>query len=395
MELLILKGAELFSPAPAGIRDLLVGGGRILSIAPEVSLSAQGIDVTQCDCRGLKALPGLIDGHVHIAGAGGEGGPATRTPEVTVSQLLRGGITSVIGCLGTDGYTRTPASVLMKAKSLRAEGLSAWMLTGAYQIPPPTITGDLGRDIAMIEEVVGVGEVAISDHRASWMSPEALVDLASKARVGGMIGGKSGIVQLHMGDVRDPLRPIYRALEISAIPIQQFMPTHMNRNAWIFEDAKEFGRRGGRIDITTSSYRYFPDDERKSSKALAELLAAGVPLDRITFSSDGNGSLPLFDAGGALVRLEIGQPQTIFTEMVDAIVDEGVPIESALAVVTRNPAHAFGLHGKGELVPGADADILLVDDHWQIRHVLCRGRFMVEDGVARRGTFEDLRSAEP
>ncbi|MBN1422958.1 beta-aspartyl-peptidase [Candidatus Fermentibacteria bacterium] len=384
----ILRGAEVFSPSPVGTVDMALGGSRILTIGPDLSLSARGVGVREVDCRGLRAIPGLIDGHVHIAGAGGEGGPSTRTPEVTVSQLLAGGITTVIGCLGTDGYTRTPVSVLMKVKSLRAQGISAWMLTGAYQMPTPTITGDIGRDLAMIDEVIGVGEVAISDHRASWLSPEMLVDLASKARVGGMLGGKAGIVQLHMGDVKDPLRPIYRALEISAIPIGQFMPTHMNRNAWIFEDAKEFGRRGGRIDLTTSSYRYFPDDETKPSKALSLLLEAGVPLDRLTFSSDGNGSLPLFDEGGALVRLEIGQPRSIFTEMVDALDQEHVPFESALAVVTRNPARAFGLSGKGELIPGADADVVLVDEDWQIRHVICRGRFMVEDGIARRGTFE-------
>ncbi|MCU0612501.1 MAG: beta-aspartyl-peptidase [Candidatus Eisenbacteria bacterium] len=387
-ELLILKRAQVYRPEPAGVVDIVIGGGIVLSIAPEVRLSGQGVSARELDCTGLTAIPGLIDGHVHIAGAGGEGGPPTRTPEVALSQLLEGGITTVIGCLGTDGYTRTPVSVLMKVKSLRAQGVSSWMLTGAYQVPPPTITGDPGRDVAMIEEVIGIGEVAISDHRASWMSPEGLVDLASKARVGGMIGGKAGIVQLHMGDARDPLRPIYRALEISTIPIQQFMPTHMNRNAWIFEDAKEYGRRGGRIDITTSSYRYFPDDETKPSRALAVLLDAGVPLDRITFSSDGNGSLPLFDASGDLVRLEIGQPRTIYTEMVDAIVRDSVPVTAAVSVVTRNPARAYGLRTKGELTPGGDADVVLVDHAWGIRHVIAGGRFLMEDGIARRGTFE-------
>ncbi len=387
--LCILRGARVFTPTPRGVADIVVGGGRVLALTALDEIPSSSLVSREVRCGGMIAFPGLIDGHVHVAGAGGEGGPSTRTPEVTVSQLVRGGITTVIGCLGTDGYTRTPQAVLMKVKSLRAQGLSAWMLTGAYQFPPPTITGDVGRDLALVEEVVGVGEVAISDHRASFVSPEDLADLASKARVGGMLGGKAGIVQLHMGDVRDPLRPIYRAIERSAIPIGQFMPTHMNRNAWIFEDAKEFGRRGGRIDITTSSYRYFPDDETKPSAALARLLASGVPLDRITFSSDGNGSLPLFDAQGRLLRLEIGQPRTVFEEIVDAIVHEGVPIQAALSVATVNPARAFALAGKGEISPGSDADIVLVDEDWRIRFVMARGQFMMEDGVVRPGVFED------
>ncbi len=387
--LLLLKGADIFSPAPLGLLDILVAGGKIIAVGPSLEMQVGGgIELELIDCAGLKAVPGLIDGHVHVAGAGGEGGPATRTPEVTLSQLLAGGITTVIGCLGTDGYTRSPLSVLMKVKALRAEGVSSWMLTGAYQVPPPTITGDVGRDLALIEEVIGVGEVAISDHRASFMDTGALIDLASKARVGGMLGGKAGIVQLHMGDAENPLRPIHDAVEASMIPLSQFMPTHMNRNAWIFEAAKEFGRKGGRIDLTASSYPYFSDVEIKPSIAVRELLAAEVPLDRITLSSDGNGSLPGFDDRGNLVRLDIGQPSSIYTVMVDMVVQEDMAMESALSVVTRNPARTYRLPGKGEIGLGYDADIVLVDEEWQITHLLARGRFLVKAGVGKKGTFE-------
>jgi len=263
------------------------------------------------------------------------------------------------------------------------------MLTGAYQLPTPTITGDVGGDVALVEEVIGVGEVALSDHRAGYVSPEMLVDLASKARVGAMLGGKGGIVQLHMGDAKDPLRPIYEVLDISMIPIDQFMPTHMNRNSWIFGDAMEFGRRGGRIDLTASSYPYFPDDEIKPSKAVAQLLQAGVSLDRITLSSDGNGSLPGFDDKGNLVRLDIGQPSSILREMIDMIDAERLPVESALSVVTRNPARAFKLDTKGSISPGLDADIVVFDDDWRMVSLISCGEIMVREGEDKKGTFEE------
>lgn len=385
----VLRNAELFSPDPQGIGDILVAGDRIIAIGQKLELHVdRRAEVVEIDCSGLRATPGLIDGHVHVAGAGGEGGPATRTPEVSLSQLLLGGITTVIGCLGTDGYTRSPLSVLMKIKSLREQGISAWMLTGAYQMPTPTVTGDIGRDIAIIAEIIGVGEIAVSDHRASSFNTETLIDVASKARVGGMLGGKAGIVQLHMGDARDPLRPIYEAVKDSMIPLDQFMPTHMNRNRWIFQDATAFGKEGGRIDLTASSYPYFPDDEIKPSKAVRDFLDAGVALDRITLSSDGNGSLPSFDEKGHLRRLEIGQPQSIFREVVDMVESESLAIQTALSVVTRNPALAFGLDRKGNLEPGLDADILVTDEDWQIVHLLARGEFLVRHGVAKKGSFE-------
>ena len=77
----------------------------------------------------------------------------------------------------------------MKAKGLRADGVSAWMWTGAYQLPPPTLTGDVARDLALIEEVIGVGEVAIADHRSSSPSVRELIQLAKRTRVGRMLGG--------------------------------------------------------------------------------------------------------------------------------------------------------------------------------------------------------------
>ena len=386
--LTILKNAKLYAPQPSGRKDILIGGGRILCIQDDIScndLSESVVNIVECS--ELTIIPGLIDGHVHVAGAGGEGGPATRTPEVNRSQLLDGGITTVIGCLGTDGFTRSPRSVLMKVKALRAEGISSWMLTGAYQVPSPTITGDIGKDIAFIEEVIGVGELALSDHRASFVDTGTLIDVASKARVGGMLGGKAGIVQIHMGDAEDPLRPIYNAIEQSMIPLDQFMPTHMNRNAWIFKDALEFGRKGGRIDLTTSSYPYFPDDETKPSSAVRILLENDVPLDRITLSSDGNGSLPGFDDKGNLVRLELGQPASILRELVDMVKMENLPLEVAVSTVTSNPAAAYKLTRKGTIHPGYDADLVLLDEEFGIRHVMAQGVFLVKDGSTQPDTF--------
>lgn len=385
--MILLKNCRVYAPQPMGNLDLLLAGGRVAAMAEGLEPDLPGLE--KVDCRGLVAVPGLIDGHVHIAGAGGEGGPATRTPEMPLSMMLSGGITTVVGCLGTDGYTRSVESVLMKCKSLRAEGVSCWIFTGAYQVPTPTILGDVGRDIALIDEVIGVGEVAVSDHRSSCPGPGELARLAAQARVGGMLGGKAGIVNLHMGDAPDPFGIVRQAVGMSQLTFKQFLPTHCNRNPQIFEDAKQYGRQGY-VDITTSAYPFFPDDEKKPSQAVAELAASGVPLEHITMSSDGCGSLPQFDAKGELVRLVTGEPKTIFNEFVDLVVKENLPLEQALLPVTANPATILKLPGKGRVAEGGDADLVMLDKDYRIVHCLARGRFMVRDSkLIARGTFEN------
>ena len=70
-------------------------------------------------------------------------------------------------------------------------------LTGAYGYPSPTLTGEIDRDIVFVKEILGVN-LAISDHRAPNVTEDQLIQIASKARVAGMLSGKPGIVVLHM-----------------------------------------------------------------------------------------------------------------------------------------------------------------------------------------------------
>ncbi len=384
--MILFKGCRIYAPEFLGEKDVLVAGGRIAAVGEGLQ-PAGGCPTTVIEGRGLRLLPGLIDSHVHITGAGGEGGPATRTPEMRLLDMVEGGITTVIGCLGTDGLTRSVASVLMKAKGLRQEGVSAWIYTGAYQVPTPTLFGDVGKDLALVEEVIGVGEIAIADHRSSSPSVDELIRLAKLARVGGMIGGKAGIVNIHLGDTPDPFSLLVAAVQQSELRFSQFLPTHCNRSRAVFEAAKKYGQEGF-VDITASSYPYYPEEEIKPSACLRELLAAGVPLEHITFSSDGCGSLPVFNAKGELQSLATGKPKSIFSELIDCVRLEKLPLEKALPVVTANVAAILKLPGKGRVAAGLDADLLLLDGEDRIRHLLANGRWLVRDGeILQRGTF--------
>lgn len=385
--MLLIKNATVYSPAYLGKKDLLIGGNKILEISDKIE-TFKGVETEEFDASGLILVPGLIDNHVHIAGAGGEGGPATRTPELTLSRMFEGGVTSVVGCLGTDGFTRSVESVLMKAKSLRHEGGSAWIWTGAYQVPSPSITGDYAKDIALIDEVIGVGELAISDHRSSCPTTDELIRIAAHARVGGMLGKKAGIVNIHLGDARNPFQPLHDVISRSELKYKQFLPTHCNRNSYIFEDARIYGK-AGYIDITTSAWPYFPDEEIKPSSALKLFLEAGVPVANITFSSDSCGSLPGFDEQGRLVKLEMGLPSANLRELSDAVINEKIPIETVLMVLTSNPALILKLSGKGYLAKGMDADLLFLNKGMEMVNLIALGKWVVCDGkVIVKGAYE-------
>jgi len=373
--LTLIKNAFVYAPQYIGKKDILVGGKSILVIQDRID-TPQDVPVEIIDCKGLNLVPGLIDSHVHITGGGGEGGPISRMPELQISQMIDGGVTTVVGCLGTDGITRSVESVLMKVKNIRANGMSAWMYTGAYQVPPPTITGDIMRDITLIEEVIGVGEIAISDHRSSVPTIAELSKLTGHARVAGMIGGKAGIVNMHMGDARDPFKPIHDVVSNSEMGYRQFIPTHCNRNDYIFEDAKEYGKKGF-VDITTSSYPYYKDEEIKPSKALKQLLESGVPIKHITFTSDACGSLPGFDPEtGKLIKIEMGLPDSVLREIKESVTEEGIPLEIALQVATSNPADILKLTGKGYIQENYDADILILDTDFKIVHLMANGKMV-------------------
>ncbi|WP_394293366.1 beta-aspartyl-peptidase [Aeromonas rivipollensis] len=373
--LTLIEGAEIHSPAPLGQQDLLVADGRIAWLGKGLTVPPDW-PLVRVDGRGRYLVPGLVDPLAHITGGGGEGGFAFRTPELAAGEALAAGVTTLVAALGTDSLTRSPAQVLGKVREFRAAGVSAYMYTGSYHLPVKTLTGRVESDIMLIPEVLGVGELAISDHRSSAPTHDELARLVSEARVAGLLAGKSGVSFFHIGDGRGALAPLRALRDGTDIPLRQLYPTHCNRNPWLFAEAIDWGRAGGWIDLTTSSFPELLDDgEQLAAEALVALLAAGVPADRISFSSDANASLPRFDGEGRLVEMRCGQIASLWQECVRACA-LGVSLEVALGVVTANPARALGLAGKGVIGVGQDADLLLIaPEHLAIERVMSGGQW--------------------
>ena len=151
----LLQHAHVISPEDLGLKDILLCGEKIAAIEDKIEIPA-GWNIKVIDLEGKTVVPGFIDSHIHLIGGGGEGGPATRTPEVLLSKVTSCGVTTVIGLLGTDGNTRHMESLLAKARGLEDEGLSTFIYAGAYQIPTPTITGSVRSDIILIDKIIAV-----------------------------------------------------------------------------------------------------------------------------------------------------------------------------------------------------------------------------------------------
>ncbi|TFE00043.1 beta-aspartyl-peptidase [Jeotgalibacillus sp. R-1-5s-1] len=389
--LTLIKNADVYTPEPIGIKDILIADKRIAAIEDRIELPPETPGLTVMDAEHKIAVPGFIDSHVHIIGGGGEGSYKTRTPELQLTDATLGGVTTLVGVIGTDGTTRTMPALIAKAKALEEEGITCYVHTGSYQVPVKTLTGKIEDDLILIDRIIGTGEIAIADHRSSQPTVEEMAKIASAARIGGMLSGKAGIVNVHVGDSYDHLKIIEQVIETTDIPIKQFYPTHINRNPHLFEAGIAYAKKGGYVDFTTSSIpKFLEEGEVKCSTALRRMLEAGVQVSQITFTSDGQASLPDFDQDGELIGLQIGKVTSLYKEVRDAVLDEKVPLSSAIRVVTQNPAKILKFTQKGELSSGKDADVVLLSqDDYSIDSVFALGKLMVHNGEAVvKGTFE-------
>jgi beta-aspartyl-dipeptidase (metallo-type) len=387
MRLTLIRNADVYTPEPLGVQELLLGGGKVLWIGRDLASLPAALAVDAIDLEGRRLIPGLIDGHVHVTGGGGEAGFSTRVPAPMLSRYTRAGVTGVVGLLGTDDVARSTRELVASIHALREQGLNAWGYSGGYHLPPATLTGSVRGDIVFVDALIGVGEIAISDHRSSQPTLDELLRLASEAHVAGLMTGKAGILHLHLGDGPRGLELVRQALDHSELPARVFNPTHVNRRKALFEEAVELARRGCHIDITA-----FPvedgEDAWSAADALTRYLDSGAPPAHVTISSDAGGCLPCFDGDGRVCGMEVGESGALLATL-NELLGRGMALQQALPAFTSNPAHLLRLAGKGRIEAGADADLVALDANGTASDVLIAGVVHVRAGeVQRRGIFE-------
>lgn len=380
--MILIKNIEIYDPNYLGKKDILIGGKKILSIKDKIDYKDNNIKIIEGQNK--KLIPGFIDQHIHITGGGGEGSFKTRVPEISLSQLTKAGITTLVGLLGTDGVTRSVENVLAKAKSLKENGITALIHTGSYRYPSKTITESIQKDIVIIEEVIG-SKIALSDHRSSQIGVEELKFAASEVRTAGMLSGKAGILVIHMGDGKKGLKPIFEAVKDSDIPIQIFRPTHINRNSELLKEGFEFIEKGGMIDLTCGI-----SEERSPAEVIYQAKRKGLKTENITVTSDGYGSWSKYDEKGNLTEIGVSSVQNLYKEFLKLINNYDFKIEEALKYFTVQPAKSIKLYPqKGKIKSDSDADLIIIDSDLNIDSVIALGNIMIlEKEIIKKGAYE-------
>lgn len=373
--MILIKNANVYAPEPIGMKDVLLSFDRIVAVDDHIECTLPGTEVF--DANGMILTPGFIDQHVHPTGGGGERGLHSRTPELMFSKVVEAGVTTLVGLLGTDGITRSIDALLSKVKALNNEGITAFCLTGAYGYPSTTLTGSVMRDIVMLDEVIGC-KLAYSDNRGSHPTREELIRLASDVRVAGLIGGKPGVLHIHLGADKQGIEPIMDIVRTTDIPIWHFRPTHMAKHP---EQAAEFTRMGGYADFTAGT----------RLPSVFEKIWDKLDKSFTTMSSDSNGSAPKWDAAHEnVIGMGVGKMTTLF-DTVRNMVKKGLTLDEVLPLITKNVAIALQLYPrKGCIAAGSDADIVLLDDELNIDTVLAKGvKLMEHKNILVRGMFEE------
>ncbi|MCI7227210.1 MAG: beta-aspartyl-peptidase [Lachnospiraceae bacterium] len=374
-----IQNIDVYAPQHLGQKDVLTVNDKIVKVTDAGTI--QGVtlfpELEIVDGTGKILTPGFIDCHVHVLGGGGEGGFSNRTPEATMEGLTKFGVTTVVGCLGTDGIGRDMCALVAKTKGLNEQGMTAYCYTGSYQIPVRTLTDSITKDIMMIQEIIGTGEIAISDHRSSQPTFEEFARVAADTRLGGVLSGKAGIINVHLGDSLRCMDLIERVIDETEIPASQFLPTHVNRNEMLFRKAITYALKGGAVDFTGNEdidYWETICDEVRVCNGMKRMLDAGVNPNRITISSDGQGSLPIYNKQGEFLGMGVGQSSCLLKEVKECVERADIPLEIALSAITSNPAETLNLKGKGKIEEGNDADLCILDQKLQITEVIAKGK---------------------
>jgi beta-aspartyl-dipeptidase (metallo-type) len=377
----LIKNADLYTPDYLGNKDILIAGNKIAAISDNLDVFTNEAEVI--DMKGKIVLPGFIDQHIHVNGAGGKDGYSSMTPEVNMVDLIACGTTTVVGLLGTDGTLRNIRSLFSKTKALEQEGISAYMFCGYYGVDSVTITDSIQGDMVFIDNVLGC-KIAISDIRSSYPTALELARKLRDVRVGGGIGRKKGILHIHLGNLPSKMDVLFELVKDYGFPIEHISPTHVTRTKELFDQAIEFAKLGGMIDITTGASKY-------TAPYLSVLYALeqGTSIDNMTFSTDGHAGLSKTSSDGKSVQVVKAPINTNFKEVVDLIKLGNYPIEKAFRLITTNPAKNLGLKNKGKIEVGYDADLCVLDNQYNLSEVFANGKQCMSEGkIIVKGVFE-------
>ncbi|CAA0098054.1 Dihydroorotase [Starkeya nomas] len=368
--------------------DILVADGVIKDIAPDLTAAGLPADTEIVDCRGLVAVPGLVDMRAFV----GEPGAEHRETLASASQAAAaGGVTTIICQPDTDPVIDDPAIVDFIMRRARDTAI-------VHVHPMAALTKGLeGREMTEIGLLGAAGAVAFTDGTRSVPSAQVLRRALTYGRDFGALivhhtedASLAGEGVMNEGELASRLGlagmpkaaetiVFERDVRLAAITGGRYHAASLTcaESLDVLRRAKEAG-----INVTASAsinhltlnerdvvgYRTFfkltpPLRSEDDRVALVEAVAEGL-IDVIV--SDHNPQdvevkrLPFSEAAFGAVGLE-----TMLAAGLRLVTDGRLDLMTLIRAMSTRPAELLGLPA-GTLRPGRLADIALIslDEAW-------------------------------
>ena len=114
----ITERCRTFLPASSGHADILIAGAQDRADRPWRDPASGSCTPTSSRWAGCSPFPVSSTATCTSPAAAAKAATPRARPSWQLSDAARGGVTTVVGCLGTDGVTRSLANLLAKARGL-------------------------------------------------------------------------------------------------------------------------------------------------------------------------------------------------------------------------------------------------------------------------------------
>lgn len=371
----LIRGANVVLPTGIDRVDVLIADGRIEAIEEHIH---HRVD-EEIDATGLHLLPGLIDDQVHFR----EPGLEHKEDLASGSRACaKGGITTFLEMPNTRPTTTTVERLHQKldlaaTKSrvnygfyigATAENLDQLQLaqrTPGIKIFIGSSTGDLlVDDQVALERIFAETTLPICAH----CEDEATVR-ANSARLG---GGQEVADHSRIRDEKAAVIATSRAIELARRHRHRFHVLHVStagecellrdRPAWVSAEAcphhllfdvGDYQQLGTRVQMNPSIKTAADRDALWA--ALADGRIEVIATDHAPHTLEEK-ALPYPQSPSGLPAVE-----NVLALMLDQVARGRCTLEQVVTWTATNPARIWDLAGKGQIAPGADADLVLVD----------------------------------
>jgi N-acetylglucosamine-6-phosphate deacetylase len=386
MQPIVIRADRAFTPFEE-ISDavVVIQGSKIAAIGPRGKVDLpRGVREIKSDGRTI--VPGFVDVHIHGAGGHDVMEGSREALEIVTATVAAHGTTSLVATTVTASEKETRDSVA---------GIAHYILNSS-QYPARELSAEV---LGIHFEGPFISPARRGVHPEKWIVPpstELLAQLLGEARGTAQILTLApelpGALELISAARRAGLVVSLGHTDATFEQAQAAIEAGASHAAHVFNAMRPFSHRGtGVIGAVLTSPR-----------VSAELIADGVHVDdaamrmlvelktpeRVILVSDGISATGMPDGKYQLGMFEVkvsgGVARNVEGKLAGStltldralrnMVALGVPFSSALRMVTSNPARQIGLGArKGILAPGADADLVFLDDKLEVSGVMTRG----------------------